>query len=248
MDNTFIVDIGKLAVVRANNATRNFSAASFTSNTMSGNIINISIHLRSQNTKFMFFVDTDNTSQIRCILICRQTSSCHRTVALNIINITDFRFKITPVKSTAINACNAACYSIRPGDNCTLVIAVSNTAVVFAYKATDITAATFYGIAIAGNAADFATIIFCCYSANTVISIITGEYGRSDVHVFDYRTTAQLAKKAAISLQADNRMTITVKRAPKGFIATANSVIGALAFCIHQAAGIYIIFQDIIIA
>ena len=215
---------------------------------MSGNIINISIHLRSQNTKFMFFVDTDNTSQIRCILICRQTSSCHRTVALNIINITDFRFKITPVKSTAINACNAACYSIRPGDNCTLVIAVSNTAVVFAYKATDITAAAFYGIAIAGNAADFATIIFCCYSANTVTSIITGEYGRSDVDVFNYRATAQLAKNTAFSLQADNCVTITIKRACKSCSATADSVIGALAFCIHQAAGIYIIFQDIIIA
>ena len=129
-----------------------------------------------------------------------------------------------------------------------MVIAVADTAVVFAYKATDITAAAFYGIAIAGNAADFATIIFCCYSANTVISFFAGEYGRNDIYIFDYRAAAQLAKKAAISLQADNRVTITVKRSPKGFIATADSVVSAIAFCIHQAAGIYIIFQDIIIA
>ena len=196
----------------------------------------------------MFFVDTDNTSQIRRRLTCRQTSSCHRTVALNIFYITDFCFKITTVKSTAIYACNAACYSIRAGDNCTLVIAVADAAVVFAYKATDITTAAFYGIAIAGNAADFATIIFCCYSANTGTSIFAGEYGRNNVYIFDYRATAQLAKKAAISLQANNSVTITVKSSRKGCITTADSVIGALACWIHQAAGIYIIFQDIIIA
>ena len=181
MDNTFIVDIGKLAVIGTNNAAGNFSAASFTGNTMSGNIINISIKFRSQNTKFMFFVDTNNTSQIRCILTCRQTSSCHRTVALSIFYITDFCIQSTPVKSTAINACNTACYSTRAGDNCTLVIAVADAAVVFAYKATDITAAAFYGIAIAGNAADGATVIFCCYGANTVTCFFAGEYGRSDV-------------------------------------------------------------------
>ena len=142
-----------------------------------------------------------------------------------------------------INARNTACYSICTGDNGAMVIAVADTAVVFAYKATDITAAAFYGITIAGNAADAAAVIFCCYSANT-ISILTGEYGRSNVDVFDYRATAQLAKKAAVSLQADNCVTITIKRACKSFIATADSVIGA----IHQTAGIDIIFQDIIIA
>ena len=130
-----------------------------------------------------------------------------------------------------------------------MVIAVADTAIVFAYKATDITAAAFYGIAIAGNAADAAAVIFCCYSANT-ISILTGEYGRSNVDVFNYRATAQLAKNTAFSLQADNCVTITIKRACKSFSfsATADSVIDAIAICIHQAAGIYIIFQDIIIA
>ena len=147
-----------------------------------------------------------------------------------------------------INARNTACYSTCTGDNGALVIAVADAAVVFAYKATDITAAAFYGIAIAGNAADAAAVIFCCYSANTVISIITGEYGRSDVDVFNYRATAQLAKNTAFSLQADNCVTITIKRACKSFIATADSIIGAIAICIHQAAGIDIIFQDIIIA
>ena len=129
-----------------------------------------------------------------------------------------------------------------------MVIAVADTAVVFAYKATDITAAAFYGIAIAGNAADAAAVIFCCYSANTVTNIITSEYRRSNVDVFNYRATAQLAKNTAFSLQADNCVTITIKRACKSFSASADSVIGAIAFCIYQAAGIYIIFQDIIIA
>ncbi len=147
-----------------------------------------------------------------------------------------------------INARNTACYSICTGDNGALVIAVADAAVVFAYKATDITAAAFYGIAIAGNAADAAAVIFCCYSANTVTSIITGEYGRSNVDVFNYRATAQLAKNTAFSLQADNCVTITIKRACKSFIATADSVIGAIACCIHQTAGIDIIFQDKIIA
>ena len=147
-----------------------------------------------------------------------------------------------------INARNTACYSTCTGDNGALVIAVADAAVVFAYKATDITAAAFYGIAIAGNAADFATVVFCCYSANTVTNIITGEYGRSDVDVFNYRATAQLAKNTAFSLQADNCVTITIKRACKSCIASADSVIGALAICIHQAAGIDIIFQDKIIA
>ena len=147
-----------------------------------------------------------------------------------------------------INARNTACYSTCTGDNGALVIAVADAAVVFAYKATDITAAAFYGITIAGNAADAAAVIFCCYSANTVTNIITGEYGRSDVDVFDYRATAQLAKNTAFSLQADNCVTITIKRACKSFIATADSVIGAIACCIHQTAGIDIIFQDKIIA
>ena len=89
VDNTFVVDIGNLAVIGTNNAAGNFSAASFTGNTMSGNIINISIKL-SQKTNSMFFVDPDNTSQIRCILTCRKTSSCHCTVALNIFYITGF--------------------------------------------------------------------------------------------------------------------------------------------------------------
>ena len=147
-----------------------------------------------------------------------------------------------------INARNAACYSILTGDNRALVIAVCNTAVVFAYQAADITAAAFYGIAVAGNAADFATVVFCCYSANTGISLLAGEYGRSNVYVFNYRATAQLAKKTAVSLQADNCVTITIKRACKSCSAAADSVIGAIAFCIYQAAGIYIIFQDKIIA
>ena len=146
-----------------------------------------------------------------------------------------------------INARNTACYSICTGDNGALVIAVADAAVVFAYKATDITAAAFYGIAIAGNAADAAAVIFCCYSTNTVTNIITGEYGRSDVDVFNYRAT-QLPKNTAFSLQADNCVTITIKRACKSFIATADSVIGAIACCIHQTAGIDIIFQDKIIA
>ena len=98
-----------------------------------------------------------------------------------------------------INARNTACYSTCTGDNGALVIAVADAAVVFAYKATDRTAAAFYGIAIAGNAADAAAVIFCCYSANTVTSINTGEYGRSNVDVFNYRTTAQLAKNTALA-------------------------------------------------
>ena len=146
-----------------------------------------------------------------------------------------------------INARNTACYSTFTGDNGAMVIAVADTAVVFAYKATDRTAAAFYGIAIAGNAADAAAVIFCCYSANTVTSI-TGEYGRSNVDVFNYRATAQLAKNTAFSLQADYCVTITIKRACKSFSAAADSIIGAIAICIHQAAGIDIIFQDIIIA
>ena len=147
-----------------------------------------------------------------------------------------------------INARNTACYSTCTGDNGALVIAVADVAVVFAYKATDRTAAAFYGIAIAGNAADAAAVIFCCYSANTVTNIITGEYRRSNVDVFNYRATAQLAKNTAFSLQANNCMTITIKRACKSFSAAADSIIGAIACCIHQATGIDIIFQDIIIA
>ena len=146
-----------------------------------------------------------------------------------------------------INARNTACYSTCTGDNGALVIAVADVAVVFAYKATDITAAAFYGITIAGNAADAAAVIFCCYSANT-ISILTGEYGRRNVDVFNYRATAQLAKNTAFSLQANNSVTITVKSSRKGCISTADSVIGAIAICIHQTAGIDIIFQDKIIA
>ena len=147
-----------------------------------------------------------------------------------------------------INARNAACYSFLTGDNRALVIAVCNTAVVFAYQATNIAAIAFHGITIAGNIADFAAVIFCCYSANAGTSILPCEYRRNDVDVFNYRATAQLAEEAAVSLQANNSVTITVKSSRKGCITTADSVIGALACWIHQAAGIYIIFQDIIIA
>ena len=66
--------------------------------------------------------------------------------------------------------------------------------------------------------------------------------------LFNYRIVTKLAKKTAISLQADNRMAITVKGARKGCSTTADSVIGAIACSIHQAAGIYIIFQGIIIS
>ena len=147
-----------------------------------------------------------------------------------------------------INARNTACYSTCTGDNGAMVIAVADAAVVFAYKAADITAAAFHSIAIAGDAADGAAVVFCCYSANIVTSIFTGEYGRSNVYVFNYRATAQLAKNTVFSLQANNCVTITIKCACKSCSATADSIIGAIAFCIHQAAGIDIIFQDKIIA
>ena len=249
MDDTLIVNIGKLAVVGTDNATGYFSTARFTGNTMGGNIINIRVQCRSQTAnKRMHFVDADNAAQIRCVLTSSQAGSCHSTVALNIIYITDLRHKSIPIKSTGINARNTACYSIRTGDNRTLVIAVSNTAVVFAYQATNITAIAFHSIAIAGNIADGAAVIFCCYSANAVTSIFACEYGRGNVYVFNYRTSAQLAKEATVSLQADNRMTIAIKCSRKFYIASTNSIIGALAICIYQAAGIYIIFQDVIIA
>ena len=240
MNNAFIVSITDTTFISTNNTTRCFGIASFAGNTMSRNIVNI---INPRHPRKLFIL-THDTAQVRCIQTFTQITSCHRTVALNIFYITDW----PPVNSTAIHACNAACHSIRAGDNCTLVIAVSNTAVVFAYKATDNAAATFYGITVAGNAADAAAVIFCCYSANTVTSINTSEYGRSNVDVFNYRATAQLAKNTAFSLQANNCMTIAVKSALKGCIATADGVIGALACCIHQAAGIYIIFQGIIIA
>ena len=169
MNNAFIVSITDTTFISTNNTTRCFGSAGFAGNTMSRNIINIICKKP--------FILTYDTAQVRCKLTFTQLTSCHRTVALNIIYIRD----CTPGTSTAIHACNAACHSIRSGDNCTLVIAVSNTAVVFAYKATDITAAAFYGIAITGNATDFATIIFCCYGANTVTCFFAGEYGRSDV-------------------------------------------------------------------
>ena len=143
-----------------------------------------------------------------------------------------------------INARNTACYSTCTGDNGALVIAVADATVVFAYKATDITTIAFYGIAIARDTADAAAVIFCCYSANTGTVLLTCKYRRNDVDVFNYRATAQLAKKAAFSLQADNRVAIAVKYSRKGFIASTDSII----CCIHQAAGIYIIFQDVIIA
>ena len=240
MNNAFIVSITDTTFISTNNTTRCFGIASFAGNTMSRNIVNI---INPRHPRKLFIL-THDTAQVRCIQTFTQITSCHRTIALNIFYITDW----PPVNSTAIHACNAACHSIRAGDNCTLVIAVSNTAVVFAYKATDITAAAFYGIAIAGNAADAAAVIFCCYSANTVTNIITGEYRRSNVDVFNYRATAQLAKNTAFSLQADNCVTITIKRACKSFSASADSIIGAIACWIHQAAGIDIIFQDIIIA
>ena len=233
MNNAFIVSITDTTFISTNNTTGGFGIASFAGNTMSRNIINIKCK--------RLFILTHDTAQVRCILTCTQITSCHRTVALNIFQHTDKPF----TSICAIHACNAACHSIRAGDNCTLVIAVSNTAVVFAYKATDITAAAFYGIAIAGNTADFATVIFCCYGANTVTCCFAGEYGRSDVYIFNYCALSKLTENTAISLQADNRVAIAVKSARKGCIAPADSVI---ACCIHQAAGIYIIFQGIIIA
>ena len=249
MDNAFIVNISKLAVVGTDNAAGNFSAAGFAGNTMGGNIINIRVQCSSQTTnKFMPFVYADNAAQIRCILTSSHAVSCHSTVALNIIYITDFCFKSLPIKSTAIDTRNTACHSARTGDHCALVIAVADTTVVFAYQAADIAVAAFDSITIAGNIADFAAVIFCCYSADAVTSIFSCEYGRGNVYVFNYRTSAQLAKEATVSLQADNRVAIAVKRARKFCSATADSIIGALALCIHQAAGIYIIFQDVIIA
>ena len=237
MDNTFIISITDSAFICTNNTTGCLGVAGFTGNTMSRNIVNI-VCIQQQ------LILADNTSQIRRKLTCRQTISSHSTIALDVVDCAPYTCICT------INARNTACYSTFTGDNGAMVIAVADTAVVFAYKATDITAAAFYGIAIAGNIADGAAVIFCCYSANTVISILTGEYGRSDVDVFNYRATAQLAKNTAFSLQADNCVTITIKRACKSFSfsATADSVIGAIAFCIHQTAGIDIIFQDIIIA
>lgn len=110
-------------------------------------------------------------------------TSSHSTVALDVVDCATF------ICICTINARNTACYSTCTGDNGALVIAVADAAVVFAYKATDITAAAFYGIAIAGNAADAAAVIFCCYSANTVTSFFAGEYGRSNVDVL---TTAPL--------------------------------------------------------
>ena len=237
MDNTFIISITDSAFICTNNTTGCFCVAGFTGNTMSRNIVNI-VFIQQH------LILAHDTAQIRCILTCTQRTCSHRTVALDIFQRTNK--EITGI--CAIYARNTACYSICTGDNCTLVSAVADGAVVFAYKATDNAAATFYGITVAGNAADAAAVIFCCYSANTVTSINTSEYGRSNVDVFNYRATAQLAKNTAFSLQADNCVTITIKRACKSCIATADSIIGAIAFCIHQAAGIDIIFQDKIIA
>ena len=234
MDNTFIISITDSAFICTNNTTGCFGVAGFTGNTMSRNIVNI-VFIQQH------LILAHDTAQIRCILIFSQDTSSHSTVALDVVDCATF------ICICTINARNAACYSICTGDNGALVIAVADAAVVFAYKATNITAAAFYSITIAGNAADAAAVIFCCYSANT-ISILTGEYGRRNVDVFDYRATAQLAKNTAFSLQADNCVAITVKRACKGCSATADSVIGAIAICIHQTAGIDIIFQDKIIA
>ena len=234
MDNTFIISITDSAFICTNNTTGCFGVAGFTGNTMSRNIVNI-VFIQQH------LILAHDTAQIRCILIFSQDTSSHSTVALDVVDCATF------ICICTINARNAACYSICTGDNGALVIAIADAAVVFAYKATNITAAAFYSITIAGNAADAAAVIFCCYSANT-ISILTGEYGRRNVDVFDYRATAQLAKNTAFSLQADNCVAITVKRACKGCSATADSVIGAIAICIHQTAGIDIIFQDKIIA
>ena len=234
MDNTFIISITDSAFICTNNTTGCFGVAGFTGNTISRNIVNI-VFIQQH------LILAHDTAQIRCILIFSQDTSSHSTVALDVVDCATF------ICICTINARNAACYSICTGDNGALVIAIADAAVVFAYKATNITAAAFYSITIAGNAADAAAVIFCCYSANT-ISILTGEYGRRNVDVFDYRATAQLAKNTAFSLQADNCVAITVKRACKGCSATADSVIGAIAICIHQTAGIDIIFQDKIIA
>ena len=234
MDNTFIISITDSAFICTNNTTGCFGVAGFTGNTMSRNIVNI-VFIQQH------LILAHDTAQIRCILIFSQDTSSHSTVALDVVDCATF------ICICTINARNAAYYSICTGDNGALVIAIADAAVVFAYKATNITAAAFYSITIAGNAADATAVIFCCYSANT-ISILTGEYGRRNVDVFDYRATAQLAKNTAFSLQADNCVAITVKRACKGCSATADSVIGAIAICIHQTAGIDIIFQDKIIA
>ena len=207
---------------------------------MSRNIINIS----SKCILHKLFILAHDTAHVRCIFTCTQLTSSHCTVALDIFQRTN-----QPITSIcSIDTRNATCHSIRTGDNRALVIAVFNNAVVFAYQATNIAAIAFDGIAIAGNAADFAAVIFCCYSANAVTSIFACEYGRGNIYVFNYRATAQLAEEAAVSLQADNRVSIAVKRSCKFYIASTDSIIGAIALCIHQAAGIYIIFQDIVIA
>ena len=221
MDNTFIISITDSAFICTNNTTGCLGIAGFTGNTMSRNIVNIVFiqqHLIQQH-----LILAHDTAKVRCILTCPQITSSHSTVALDVVDCATF----------IINARNTACYSICTGDNGAMVIAVADVAVVFAYKATDRTAAAFYGIAIAGNTADFAAVVFCCYSADAGIVLLTGEYGRSNVYVFDYRATAKLAKNTAFSLQADNCVTITIKRTRKGFIATADSVVSAIAFCIH---------------
>ena len=228
MDNTFIISITDSAFICTNNTTGCFGIAGFTGNTMSRNIVNIVfIHQK--------LILAHDTAKIRCILTCHQITSSHRTVALDVVDCAPF------ICICTINPCNAACYSVRTGDNRTLVIAVADTAIIFAYQAADIAAAAFHSITIAGNIADCAAVIFCCYSANAGIVLLTCKYRRNDVDVFNYRATAKLAKKAAFSLQADNRVAIAVKHSRKGFIASTDSVI-------YQAAGIYIIFQDIIIS
>ena len=227
MDNTFIISITDSAFICTNNTTGCLGVAGFTGNTMSRNIVNIKLIL------------AHDAAKVRCILTCPQITSSHRTVALDVVDCSPF------ICICTINACNTACYSTCTGDNGALVIAVADATVVFAYKATDITAAAFYGITIAGNAADCAAVIFCCYSANTGTVLLTCKYRRNDVYVFNYRATAKLAKNTAFSLQADNCVTITIKRACKSCSAAADSVIGAI---VYQATGIDIIFQDIIIA
>ena len=235
MDNTFIISITDSTFICTNNTTGCFGIAGFTGNTMSRNIVNIVfIHQK--------LILAHDTAKIRCILTCHQITSSHSTIALDVVDCAPYTCICT------INARNAACHSIRTGNNCALVIAVADAAVVFAYQATDITAIAFHGITIAGNIADFAAVIFCCYSANAGTSILACEYRRNDVDVFNDRATAQHSEEATFSLQADNRVAIAVKHSRKGFIASTDSVIGAIAFCIYQATGIDIIFQDIIIA
>ena len=132
MDNTFIISITDSAFICTNNTTGCFCVAGFTGNTMSRNIVNI-VFIQQH------LILAHDTAQIRCILTCTQRTSSHCTVALDIFQRTD-----KPIsRICTIYTRNTACYSTCTGDNGALVIAVADAAVVFAYKATDRTAAAF---------------------------------------------------------------------------------------------------------